>query len=430
MTKNIVLFGAGKSASFLIKYLEKECSVNNWNLIVADNNLPLAQSKVGLLSNAIAIGIEVENQEQRSNVIKEADLVISLLPPALHYLVASDCVLYGKNLLTASYLDEKIMTLAPDIKSKGLLFLCEMGLDPGIDHMSAVKLIHEIKKLGGEIVSFKSHCGGLLAPESDDNPWHYKMSWNPRNVVMAGSSGATFREENLTRHLAYEQLFHDCKEVAIPHLGQLAYYPNRDSLMYMKLYDLENTPTFLRTTLRYPVFCRGWNSIVNAGLTNDKDTIDTRELSFRKWSEPSLPFVDAGIKKQLAFLGLYDNQAIPDTLKTSADILQYLLEKNLMMKPSDKDMVVMLHEIEYNLKNVLHKTTSLLLITGEDSVDTAMAKTVGLPLGIAARLILQEKILVTGLHIPVIPEIYAPVLQELKRQGVSFEEKDSVQFLR
>jgi saccharopine dehydrogenase-like NADP-dependent oxidoreductase len=219
-------------------------------------------------------------------------------------------------------------------------------------------------------------------------------------------------------------MFHDCPEVTIRRLGKLAYYPNRDSLIYMKRYNLEKAATFIRTTLRYPAFCRAWNILVNAGLTNDKNPIDNRELSFRKWSEGSLPPVDTALKKQLEFLGLCEEQIIPGDLKTSADILQYLLEKNLMMLPSDKDMVVMLHEIEFSQGNTLHKKNSLLVVTGENNVDTAMAKTVGLPLGIAACLILQEKILVKGLHIPVIPEIYDPVLKELELQGISFEEND------
>ncbi len=421
MTKHVILFGAGKSASYLIRYLSTECAVNNWRFTVADNNILLAQSKVGSSLCAEARQVQVESREQRSGLIREGDLIISLLPPSLHFLVASDCLTYGKDLLTASYLDERLKSLATAIKDKGLLFLCEMGLDPGIDHMSAMRLVNGIKAQGGKISSFKSHCGGLLAPESDDNPWHYKISWNPKNIVMAGSSGAVFREDNLLRQITYNELFGECKEIEVKGVGKLGYYPNRDSISYMDLYDLQDATTFVRTTFRHPAFCKAWNSIVNAGLTNDTIIVNSPGRTFKEWAATSIPF-DKVNDHQFKYLGLFDEQIIPHHLQTSADILQHLLEKKLMMQHSDKDMIVMLHEIEFYLDSIFHKTNSLLLLKGEDSTYTAMAKTVGLPLGIAASLILQEKLLLTGLHIPVMPAIYDPVLKELERHGISFEE--------
>lgn len=426
MTKNILVFGAGKSATALIRYLVGESEHNQWQLTVADNNLELAHSKIGRTANATAVGVKVEYQEQRASLIRDADLVISLLPPALHILVATDCLYYGRNLLTASYLDQTMTDLSAAIKNKGLLFLCEMGLDPGIDHMSALRLINRIKGQHGKITSFKSHCGGLLAAESNDNPWFYKISWNPRNIVRAGSSGAVFLENNESKRLDYEQIFSNCKDVEIENLGRLVYYPNRDSLTYMNLYKLEGTATFIRSTLRYPEFCSGWDSLVNSGLTNDKDAANGPGKTFQKWSEKIIPLVNKSNKRQLEFLGIFDNVIIPETLLSSADILQYLLEKKLMMRASDRDMVVMLHEIEYNLDNKLYKTDSLLVVEGENNVDTAMAKTVGLPLGIAASLILKKKILLTGLHIPILPEIYFPVLEELELLNVRFKEKYSL----
>lgn len=421
MPKHIILFGAGKSASVLIKYLVTTCEQYGWLLTVADNNLELAQSKIGKSNNAQAIAIQVLNHQQRSDLIRQADLVISLLPPALHILVAKDCLLHNKNLLTASYVDDGIKALADDIKQNGLLFLCEMGLDPGIDHMSAMQLLEKIKGKGGEINSFRSHCGGLLAPESDDNPWHYKISWNPGNIVRAGSAGAIFRENNETKNVSYEKLFHECREIDISGEGRFAYYPNRNSLPYIKLYDLEDTSTFVRTTLRNPDFCHGWNSIIRAGLTDDKILVSTNR-SFAQWAQDILPLVDPRNKEQLEFIGLYSQDKIPPGLQTSADILQYLLEKNLMMQQHDKDMVIMLHEVEYKLDGISGRSTSLLSLKGENNVHTAMAKTVGLPLGIAAMLILQNKIDLTGLHIPIIPEIYDPVMRELQQLGINFEE--------
>lgn len=423
MSKNILLFGAGKSATCLINYLLQECSDHNWHLTVADSNLQLAQSKIGDVSRASAIGIQVENEEQRASVIKECDIVISLLPPFLHILVAVDCLKFGKDLLTASYVDENISALKEDVKKKGLLFLCETGLDPGIDHMSAMQLIHRIEASGGIITSFKSHCGGLVAPESDDNPWHYKISWNPRNVVNAGNGGAVFKEKDIVCHTKYEELFR-CREVMVTGLGKLAYYPNRDSLHYSVLYGLDKAHTFMRTTLRYPEFCRSWKSIVSAGLTNGKTPVNQPGLTIKKWAENISPFVNADNKEQLFFLGLFDDTPVPAEAKTSADILQYLLETKLVMRPSDRDMIVMLHELDYELNGKKMKTESCLIVKGEDSTLTAMAKTVGLPLGITASYILQEKILLTGIQIPTIPEIYEPVMRQLNSHGIIFDDRN------
>lgn len=426
MKKHIILFGAGKSSTYLIDYLLKANADNQWHLTVADSNLLLAQSKIGLSAFGSAVSIMAEDEQQRSAFIETGDLIISLLPPALHFLVARDCVKYRKNLLTASYVDDQIISIGSAVKNNKLLFLCEMGLDPGIDHMSSVKLIHDIKEQGGKIISYVSHCGGLVSPQSDDNPWHYKISWNPRNIVLAGKAGASFKINNTIKHLNYEEVFSSCRQVDVGPLGKLVSYPNRDSLNYLQVYNLNNAVTFMRNTLRYPEFCTAWRVIVQAGLTNDLAPVNINELTFRKWSQKILPFVNDSNKKQLDYLGLFNDALVPDTCITSADILQCLLESKLMMLPDDKDMVVMMHELVYMLEGKTYKKESLLILKGQDNVHTAMAKTVGLPLGIAAKLILQGKILLTGLHIPVLPEIYKPVLKELALEGIVFEEKWSV----
>jgi saccharopine dehydrogenase-like NADP-dependent oxidoreductase len=434
--KTILLFGAGKSATSLIEYLGKCCDENDWKLLVCDANLDLAESKVKSYPSADAISIDVSNEEKRHELISKADIVISMLPPGLHFLVAKDCLLFSKNLLTASYIDEKIKSLKNEIEEKGLFFLGEMGLDPGIDHMSAMKMIHEIKKQGGKITSFKSHCGGLVSPESDDNPWHYKITWNPANVVMAGSSGAIYKNEGKPVEISYTEIFNDEKNrVDVPGLFPLAWYANRDSLSYMDTYQLQNASTFIRTTLRYPSFCRGWNKIVKLGLncTNDQEEIKACK-TFADWfnikkelmtlvKENENEFFTDEFIEQIDFLTLRKEEIIPLDTFSSALLLQYLLEKKLLMKPQDKDMIVMLHEIEYHINGKNKEIRSCLLVKGRDQVYTAMAKTVGLPLGIAAKLILQNKIQITGLHIPVIPEIYEPVLKELELHGIKFNEK-------
>ncbi len=304
-----------------------------------------------------------------------------------------------------------------------------MGLDPGIDHMSAMHLIDKIHGDGGRIHSFRSHTGGLVAPESDDNPWHYKISWNPKNVVMAGSAGAVFLENNKQVAVGYPELFRNCRQVQIPGLGDLAWYPNRDSMSYISLYGLHHVETFIRTTLRYPSFCDNWLYIAEAGLTDDQNKITTEGMTIRQWASALEPFVNAGNKQLFDSLGFFDEKPLPVTGVSPAVILQSILETKWKMQPGDKDMIVMLHELEYSYPGGVpgsFKTDSWLIVKGENNTRTAMAKTVGLPLGIAAILILQGKLHLTGLHIPVITaNLPAGFERTLENQDVCFEEQTS-----
>ena len=420
--KTILLIGAGKSTTVLIDFLIAEAEINNWKFIIADTNLNQILLKTKASKFAEAVLLDINNETHKSKLIQKAHVVISMMPPDLHFLIAKDCVEYRKHLLTASYLDDKIKSLMDEISNRKLLFICEMGLDPGIDHMSAMKIIDEIKKNGGKITSFKSHCGGLVEPDSDNNPWHYKISWNPRNVLLAGQSGAVYKENNNIKKITYKNLFNCANAIEFKGLKNLAFYPNRDSLGYINTYKLPDASTFIRTTLRHIDFYKGWNAIVLAGLTNDTNCIDVSGLTFRNWSAPILPFCNEGNKSMLTFLGLFDADLTPITAKTSADILQYLLETKLKMEPTDKDMIAMMHEFEYELEGNIKKLKSCLIVKGEDNMHTAMAKTVGLPLGIAAKLILNETLQLKGLHIPTIKEIYIPVLHELKKEGICFTE--------
>ncbi|HEY4335210.1 MAG TPA: saccharopine dehydrogenase C-terminal domain-containing protein [Puia sp.] len=419
--KKILLFGAGKSATSLIRYLLGITAARGWELVVAESNLALAESKIAGAPQARAVAIDVTREDQRDTLVGAADLVISLLPPALHYGAALSCLKMGKHLLTASYLDDSIRALEAPIKEKGLFFLCEMGLDPGIDHMSALQLIRDIEAGGGSIRSFHSHTGGLVAPESDDNPWHYKISWNPRNVVLAGSAGARYRENGAIVTKEYARLFEAPGGVLAPGIGDLAWYPNRDSLSYIPLYGLEATETFIRTTLRYPAYCQAWAPLVHAGLTDDKTPVEPQGLSLADWSKPLLPWLDNVNRGPLEFLGCFDEAPVPASARTSADILQHLLETRLAMRPADRDMIVMIHELGFERGGKNYTAKSTLVVKGEDSLHTAMARTVGLPLGIAAVLVLEGRITLRGLHIPISPAIYNPVMEELQRQGICFE---------
>jgi len=423
----ILVFGAGKSATVLIRYLGGITAKKNWICTIADQDLLTVNSKIKGHPHLRAAALSIEDEGARQGLIKAADIVISLLPPGLHFLVAKDCVLLKKNLLTASYLDHQIKSLEKDINEAGLLFIGEMGLDPGIDHMSAMQIIHGIHSNGGHVSSFKSHCGGLIAPESDNNPWHYKISWNPRNIVTAGKAGAVYQEQGKMVSKRYEEIFKDCAQLNIPHVGTLAYYPNRDSLSYIPLYQLESAQTFIRTTLRNAEFCIGWEKMVQAQLTNDDEIIDTNGLSYAQFFQGHLnknkvELNNPVLIEQFHFLGLNDPSLINKGPLTTAQILQEILETKWKLEAGDKDLIVMLHELEYQINNKNYALQSKLVVKGDDELHTAMAKTVGLPLGIAAVLILENKIAIKGLHIPIIKEIYEPVLAELINEGIAFEE--------
>ena len=494
------MFGAGKSASSLIKYLLDHAPEENWQLLLVDADPEQAKRKIGSSKFGKAYSFDIKDDGKRRERIMDADIVISLMPPSLHILVAKDCIQYKKNLLTASYVDAEMKQLRNDIETNDLLFLCEMGLDPGIDHMSAVKLLDEIRAAGGEIESFLSHCGGLVSPQSDDNPWHYKISWNPRNVVNAGKAGAIFKLGGSIKELEYQDLFAEKRFVPIPDNDVLCWYPNRDSLSYIPVYGLEDCSTFIRTTLRHPDFIYGWKNIIDLHLTDESIHYETdgKTLSgffkehmdkygFSEWLEQKLQDQFASTKtllaelvnlveleqkaaekgieqvdefmvvddngdlqkididelkvnaaatladkmhdasltlKQLFFLGLDDEQTLINKGRCSAaDVLQLALENKLSLKPEDKDLVIMLHEIEYSLAGEKYKATSTLIVEGKNEMDTAMAMTVGLPLGIATKLVLNGTITTKGLKIPVSSEIYEPVMEELKLHGISFNEQ-------
>jgi saccharopine dehydrogenase-like NADP-dependent oxidoreductase len=467
--KNILLFGAGKSATYLIQYLINNAAEQQWYTTIADASLPTILAKTNNHPSTTAVVIDINNAEQRSALIQASRIVISMLPPALHLLVATNCLQHGKHLLTASYIDDNLKQLAPEIQKKGLLFLCEMGLDPGIDHMSAMEIIDSIHEKGAQITSFKSHCGGLIAPQSNNNPWQYKITWNPRNIVMAGKAGAIYKEKNSQVNLPYQQLFSSNNLVHInAQLGALSYYPNRDSLAYTTTYGLQNTKTFIRTTLRYPNFMLGWQALISFGLTTETEIINTTNLSYaafftqtitvakvNNWlaSQPSLqngaaehfaatpintqgpnlPIIQALqlantssanlLLAQLIHLGLQDAQSTLTPGKHSiVYALQAIIENKLQLGPTDTDMIVMLHELEYFLAGKNYQLTSALTVVGETPLLTAMAKTVGLPLGIAAKLILNNTITLTGLHIPTKKQIYQPVLKELRNYNITFTE--------
>jgi saccharopine dehydrogenase (NADP+, L-glutamate forming) len=434
--KIILLFGAGKSATVLINFILEKAPKMDWKLVVADADLMLANQKLAGHPCGHGVALDVTNEDERKLLVAGADLVISLLPPHLHILVAKDCLSHQKHLFTASYLDKEVEQLQSVIQRKGLLFLYEMGLDPGIDHMSAMAALDRIKGKGGIIQSFISHCGGLVSPQSDNNPWHYKISWNPANVVAAGKQGALYKQDNTIVDLPYERVFENTPTVSILNTENLAWYPNRNSIPYISLYQIEEAHTFIRTTLRHVDFINGWKKLIKLGLTLDYpvNTYSTQNPAeiigqilsangkqeiFQNWFQTD-PLFAAQIKA-LGLLG--GSNSLKKMLYSPATLLQELLEQKLKMNDGDQDRIIMQHEIIFTQNEKIFKLISALVLDGKNATETAMAKTVGLPLAISATLFLENKINLTGLYRPVVPIFYQLILPALEKEGIFFEEK-------
>jgi saccharopine dehydrogenase-like NADP-dependent oxidoreductase len=439
--KKILVIGAGRSAVTLIKYLLDNSSANNWQVKVADFSIELADQAVGNHNNGKAIFFNVTDKKQRESEIENADIVISMLPASLHITVAKDCVRLGKNLVTASYVSPEIAELDEAAKQAGILLLNEIGLDPGIDHMSAMQVIDEIKENGGELTSFKSFCGGLVHPDYDNNPWNYKFTWNPRNVVLAGQGTAQYIENGDYKYIPYTSLFERTEYMEVLDAGEFEGYANRDSLSYRKSYGLDDIPTLFRGTLRRKGYSEAWNVFVQLGMTDDTYKIENSDnISNREFINMFLPFNDAltveeklckqfslttdsVIFQKIAWLSAFSENKVGMENASPAQILQAICEKKWTLGSEDKDMIVMQHQFEYVQNGEQKKLNSSLLVFGDDPRYTSMAKTVGLPVAIATKLILSGAIKSTGVKIPTPKDIYVPVLKELEENGINFVEE-------
>lgn len=440
--RRILLIGAGRSSSSLINYFLENAQTENWTLTVGDVSVESARQKTNDHPAATAVQFDITSETDREKHIANADIVISLLPAHMHLPVAIECVKQKKDLVTASYVSPEMQELDAGAKVADIILLNECGLDPGIDHMSAMQIIDEIKSKGGELTSFKSYTGGLVAPESNDNPWGYKFSWNPRNVILAGQGTARFVENGRYKYIPYNRLFTEIETISVDENNSYDGYANRDSLAYRHHYGLETIPTMLRGTLRQKGYCKGWNVFVKLGLTDDSFVVEgSSKMTFAQVVESFIPksVKGATLKDRLAafmnctvndesiqlveWTGILADDPITVPDSTPAQILQTLLERKWLLRPEDKDMIVMQHIFEYKLacKNVHH--TSSLVVKGDNSIYTAMAKTVGLPVAIAAKFILNKKIALKGVQIPIDKSIYEPVLNELEHYGIRFDEK-------
>lgn len=441
--KKILVLGAGKSSSELVRYLSVQAAEQQWQVTIADADIAAAKQKYSRFNNLSFAQLDIADSDKLSLLIAGNDIMVSLMPPTLHVVVAKQCIAHKKLLVTASYASAEMQQLDEDAKKAGVLLLNEMGVDPGIDHMSAMHVIHQLKNQGAEITAFESFTGGLLAPDSEgDNPWKYKFTWNPKNVVTAGQGLCRFIQEGRYKYIPYHRLFRRTEIINIPGYGLFEGYGNRDSLQYRSLYELDNVKTIYRGTLRRTGYCRTWDTFVQLGATDDTYTMhNSEQMTYRDFINSFLYYhptdsvelklahymkfdLDSEEMYRLKWLGVFD-----DTKKvglknaTPAQILLKILEDKWTLQEGDKDMLVMWHKFNYMLNGTAHELHSSMVAVGEDLVYTAMAKTVGLPLGISVKLILNDKIKLKGVQIPVVKEIYEPVLRELQLNNIVFHEQ-------
>ncbi|MEQ8323520.1 MAG: saccharopine dehydrogenase C-terminal domain-containing protein [Vicingaceae bacterium] len=441
--KIISILGSGRSAFTLIEYLSTRSKVTDTVVRVYDRN---ATESLGHLDakDAEAIDADLTDRDLRRSIVKSSDLIISMLPVRFHCMVAEDCIEFGKHMVTASYVTKEMEALQKAALNSGVTLLNEMGLDPGIDHMSAMKIIHEIQERGGQVRAFESFTGGLLAPESEENnPWQYKFTWNPRNVITAGSGGAVkFLDHKNFKFIPYHRVFRRTEIINLKEFGKFEGYANRDSLKYQELYGLEHVETMFRGTLRRPGFCKAWDVFVQIGATDDSYNIRTEgKMTHRSFINSFLKFHptdsvelklmqylkldqdDVDVMEKLEWLGIFKEELIEMEEGSPADILQYIVEKKWTLESGERDMIVMWHKFLYTLDNEEREVHSYMAVKGDDLYHTAMSKSVGLPVALGAELILNGSINQAGVLRPLQKEIYLPILKSLKNMGIEFYER-------
>ena len=440
--KKILILGAGLSTNILIDYLLKNAEEHDWHITVADIDEKTARAKVNGHERGSAKIFDINDDTESWRTIADNDVVISMLPASMHHLVAKKCIDLRKPMLTASYATDEIKAMNEEAVKAGIPIYMELGLDPGIDHMSAMNVINRIKESGGELTSFYSFTGGLVAPESDNNPWNYKFTWNPRNVVLAGNGVSQFIKNGRYKYIPYHRLFDRVMTRKVLQFGDFEVYANRDSLKYRGIYNLKNIPSMYRGTIRRPGFSKAWNVFVRLGMTEDDYTLeDSENMTYRQFLntflqyEPNVPVeiklqeycqnaADPVVLEKLKWLGIFDERKIGLKNATPAQILQKLLTEKWSMDPEDKDMIIMQHEFKYQINGIEKMIVSAMAVIGKNQTETAMAITVGLPLAIATKLLLTGKFSHTGINLPINRDIYEPILSELETFGINFEENE------
>jgi len=442
--RKILIIGAGKSTAYLIKYLLDKSEEEELHIIIGDKNITHARKLIGNHENGQAIMLDISDKSSRIAAIRNADIVVSMLPPRYHIEIAKDCISYNKNMTTASYITKEMEDLDKSVKAKDLIFMNEIGVDPGIDHMSAIQTIDRIRNQGGKIILFESFTGGLVAPESDNNLWNYKFTWSPRNVVLAGQGGAAkFLQEGSYKYIPYNRLYRRTEFLEVDGYGRFEVYANRDSLKYQHAYGLDDAKTLYRGTMRRVGFSRAWNMFVQLGMTDDEYIIeDSENMSYRDFVNAFLPYSptdsvelkfrhalkidqDDIMWEKLEELDIFSPTKMVELKRaTPAEILQKILMEKWTLQPGEKDMIVMYHKFGYELNGKKHQIDSTMVTIGEDDTYTAMAKTVGLPLAIVTLAVLNEQITTPGVQIPLKKEVYEPTMKELANYGIVFKEKE------
>jgi len=442
--RSILIVGAGRSSSALVRYLLEKSFIEKLKVVIADISIENAKKLVEGHENAEIVELDIFNIEGRKDLVGKADIVISMLPARFHLEIAKDCLDLGKSLVTASYISKELMAMDAEVKEKGLVFMNEIGLDPGMDHMSAMQVIDRIKDNGGKMLLFESFTGGLVAPESDNNLWNYKFTWNPRNVVVAGQGGvAKFIQEGKYKYIPYHKLFRRTEFLSIEGYGKFEALANRDSLNYKDIYGLEDVLTLYRGTIRRIGFSRAWNIFVQLGMTDDSYVMEGSEkMSYREFTNSFLPYKphdsvelklrhylkidqDDVIWEKLLEIDIFNADKIVGLKEaTPAQILQKILMDCWTLQKEDKDMIVMYHKFGFEIDGEKRQIESNMVVLGEDQTYTAMAKTVGLPVAIATISILNGQIKSPGVQLPISREVYEPILKELENYDLRFVEKE------
>jgi len=434
--KHALVLGAGLVSRPLVRYLLDRPDIH---VRVASRTVSKARKLINGHPNGETVELDVADNDAIESLISNCDLTISLLPYAHHLRIAELCIAHGKHLVTTSYVQPAMRELDRPARDAGVLLLNEAGLDPGIDHMSAMRVIHRVQGTGGKIVSFASYCGGLPAPEANTNPFGYKFSWSPRGVLLAGRNPARFLRGGAVVEIPGDKLFDNHWSVQINGLGEFEGYPNRDSLPYLETYGIQDATGIFRGTLRYPGWCTTLKKIVNLGFLDDTEMPASNELTWAQFTarligasgerpirEEAADFLGMGgnspVLDRIAWLGLFDDKPVPEGTRSPLDALEAQMRGKMQYAPDERDMIILKHQFTVEYPDRSEEITSTLIEYGIPGGDSAMARTVGLPAAIATRLILEEQIQLAGVHVPVLPEIYEPILDELGNWGINFEE--------